>query len=117
MSIDHMGQVRKGMEVRTSDDHKLGKITEIWLGTDPTPSHPRCDEDVCSRIEVHHGFLGGKVLYIPYNAIEDVSTGRVALNVTHSMVNEHDWIKQPGWIANADGRLEPDKGTKRMGSD
>jgi hypothetical protein len=46
-------QVRKGMEVHTADGQKLGKVAEIWLGTGPTATNPRCDEELCSRLEVH----------------------------------------------------------------
>jgi hypothetical protein len=27
--------IRKGMELHAADGVKLGKITEVWLGTDP----------------------------------------------------------------------------------
>ena len=50
-----IAQVHKGMEVHTADGQKLGKVAEIWLGTDPTATNPRCDEELCSRLEVHSG--------------------------------------------------------------
>ena len=66
MSTHQMGQVCKGMEVRTADGHKLGRVADVWYRTDPTASNPRCDDDVGSRLEVHHGVLGRSVLYVPY---------------------------------------------------
>ncbi len=92
-------QVRQGMQVHTADGVTLGKIREIWYGTDPTERDPRCDEEVCSRLEVHHGVLHREVLYIPYNAIADVSGTQVTLNVDAATVREHPWHQRPRWIA------------------
>ena len=44
-----VAQVRKGMEVHTADGQTLGKVTEVYLGSDPTASNPLCDEELCSR--------------------------------------------------------------------
>lgn len=104
-----IAQARKGMEVHTSDGHRLGKIAQVWYGTDPTASNPRCDEDLCSRLEVHHGFLGREVLYIPYSALADVTSGHVVLAVDQATVHERDWIKQPAWIAAAAQGIRPEK--------
>jgi len=118
MSVDRntaiIGQVRKGMEVHTSDGHKLGKVAAVWYGTDPSASSSRCDEDICSRLEVHHGLLGHEVLYVPYNAIKTVASDQVQLNVDATTANEHDWTKAPGWIAGADDSLHPDKLEERF---
>jgi hypothetical protein len=46
-------QVRKGMEIHAADGIKLGKIAEVWVGTDPVDSTTQCDEETCSRLEVH----------------------------------------------------------------
>ena len=63
-----IAQVQKGMEVRSSDGTNLGKVTQIWIGTDTSSSTTRCDEALCSRVEVHRGLFGTHVLYIPYPA-------------------------------------------------
>ncbi len=98
-------QVRTGMEVHTSDGHKLGKVTEIWLGTDPTATNPRCDEELCSRLEVHSGgFFKRSVLYVPYNAIGAVAGNQVTLTVDSATVNNHDWVQRPRWLG-----AEPDQ--------
>jgi hypothetical protein len=52
-----IAQVRTGMPVQTADGHALGNVTQVWVGTDPTASSPRCDDESCSRIEVHKGRL------------------------------------------------------------
>ncbi len=95
-----IAQVRAGMEVHTADGQKLGKVAEIWLGTDPTATNPRCDEEICSRLEVHAGgFFKRSVLYVPYSAIANVSADHVTLTVDAATVNEHDWRKKPSWVA------------------
>ena len=91
-------EVRKGMDVQTTDGVRLGKVKEIWWGSDPTTGSPRCDEDVCSRIEVRRGFLGRDVHYIPVNAIAKVSGKSVVLNVDRATVDEKLWSFKPGWI-------------------
>ena len=92
-------RVRKGMQVLTADGQKLGKVTEVWLGTDPTATNPRCDEEICSRLEVHQGGLFKRsVLYIPYSAIADVAADQVTLNVGAETVNERAWNQKPHWV-------------------
>ena len=91
-------QVRKGMQVKTADGVKLGKIKEIWYGTDPTEQEPRCDEAVCSRLEVVHGLVRREVFYIPYNALADVAGRSVILNVDAAALDEKGWTFKPQWI-------------------
>ncbi len=92
-------QVRKGMQVTTADGVTLGKVKEIWYGTDPTEKEPRCDEEVCSRLEVQRGLVRREVFYIPYNAIADETGKQVTLNVDAATVNERPWTQRPRWIA------------------
>ncbi len=99
MSVD-LGQVRKGMEVHSSDGVCLGKVKEVWLGTDPTSTHARCDEEMCSRLEVHRRerLMRKVVMYIPYSAIGDVSDKRVILNVDAQAASSKGWSRRPRWI-------------------
>ncbi len=93
-----LSQVRTGMEVRSSDGGSLGKVKAIWYGTDPATSTERCDEEICSRLEVHHGLFGREVLYIPYSAIAGVTDGSVMLNVDADTVHASTWNQKPHWI-------------------
>ena len=97
MAVD-MGQVRKGMHVRSSDGADLGKVAEVWLGTDPTAAHARCDEEVCSRVEVHRGLLRKQVLYVPYSAIAAVSGTDVMLYVDAQTAWAKGWSRKPAWL-------------------
>ncbi len=99
LSENIFAQVHAGMEVDTSDGHKLGKVAQVWYGTDPTATNPLCDDDICSRLEVRTGgvFKRG-VLYVPVSAVVEVTAGRVILNDDAATVNEHNWIRRPPWI-------------------
>jgi hypothetical protein len=88
-------RVRPGMEVRSADGKMLGRISEVWLGSDPVSSTARCDEDVCSRLEVRRE---DAATYIPYNAIASVSGKIVTLAVDAATVSEKGWYRKPLWI-------------------
>ena len=98
-----VARIREGMEVRTSDNVRLGKIAQVWIGSDPASSSERCDEEICSRLEVHHR---GERFYIPYSAIADVDNKTVRLNVDAAAADEHYWTRRPSWIPAA-AVLEP----------
>ncbi len=94
-----IAQVRTGMPVRTADGQPLGKVTQVWVGTDPTASSPRCDDERCSRIEVQRGrLLTRQVRYVPISAIADIATDQLTLKVEAAAVDERDWLRKPQWI-------------------
>ena len=95
VSENVLTRVRNGMGVLTADGQHLGKVTAVWLGTDPTATNPGCDEELCSRLEVHHGFLGHSVLYVPYSAIAAVAADQVTLNVDAATVRARAWTQKP----------------------
>ncbi len=94
---DHtlIAQIREGMEVHTADDVRLGKITQVWIGTDPASTTQQCDEELCSRLEVQHS---DGPLYIPLNMLARVSARWVILTIPAADVREHDWHRAPHWI-------------------
>ncbi len=81
-SENMVAQVRTGMDVHTADGQPLGKVAQVWIGTDPTASSPRCDDERCSRIEVHRGRLLARRLRLANAQIQALATqdvfGRVA---------------------------------------
>ncbi len=106
-----IAQVRSGMAVRTADAQPLGKVAQVWVGTDPTASSPRCDDESCSRLEVQRGrLLKRQVRYVPISAIANVATDHVTLKVDAAVVDEHNWLRKPQWItgmtASADAKNE-----------
>jgi hypothetical protein len=114
-----MAQIRKGMEVTTADGRTLGKVAHVWFGIDPARADQRCDEEECSRLEVHLGRRGG-TRYIPYSAIAGVSGQTVSLSATEATVNDKLWHQRPSWMpteeADADFdhlfRPHPDHGSR-----
>jgi sporulation protein YlmC with PRC-barrel domain len=93
-----MTRVRKGMEVRTTDGQSLGKVAEVWLGTDPTASSPLCDDALCSRVEVQSGgFFKRSTLYVPYSAIAEVAVDQVILNIDAATAQARPWKTKPSW--------------------
>ncbi len=104
-SENMIAHVRKGMEVHTADGQTLGKVAKVWLGTDPTAATPRCDEEICSRLEVMSGgFFKRRVLYVPANTLANVTADRVILSLDAAAVNDRDWVQRPRWMGE-----EPDK--------
>lgn len=99
-----MAHIRPGMKVEGSDGRTVGKIRQVWLGSDPQHSHERCDEDECSRLEVHHG---PTTVYVPYNAIAQVTGKVVRLTVDTPTVDEKGWYRKPLWIPQAEARNIP----------
>jgi hypothetical protein len=93
-----LAQIQLRMEVRSADGIRLGQIREVWYGSDPLESGGRCDEEVCSRLEVRHS---DGTIYIPYNAIAGVSGPVVTLKLDAAAVKEKNWYHPPGWIANS----------------
>ncbi len=99
VSENTLTQVRIGMDVPTADGQALGKVTQVWFGTDPSAGSPRCDDEICSRIEVQRGrMLKRQVRYIPYSAIAAVTDNHVTLHVDAATVDERDWLRKPQWI-------------------
>jgi hypothetical protein len=91
-----IARIRKGMEVRTSDGTSLGKIRQVWCGSDPISTTQLCDDEVCSRLEVYR--RRGR-MYVPYSAVADVSGKCVTLNVETEGVPEMHWDHRPAWIS------------------
>ena len=85
-------QIERGMAVHSADGIRLGTIHAVWYGTDPRDSSGRCDEEVCSRLEIRHP--NGRT-YIPYNAIASVNGAVVTLKLDAATVAEKNWAHRP----------------------
>jgi hypothetical protein len=98
MAVD-LGRIREGMRVLASDGTDLGEVKAKWLGIDPTSTSVRCDEDVCSRIEVRHGKgRQARTVYIPYNAIAEISNDVMTLKIGVETANAKGWARRPAWV-------------------
>jgi len=94
---DFSQQLRKGMEVYSSEGRKLGKIDQVWFGTS-VGGPGQSEEETC--MEVHRGLLSREVLYIPCRVIAAVEGGRVRLSIDEATVRDTPtWHRRPSWIA------------------
>jgi hypothetical protein len=84
-------QVREGMQVQTADGMRLGKVTEVWCGSEPVSSYTACDDESCLEVQ------GGR-LYIPCSVVADVSGKVVILGVDAATVQSKPWQWKPAWI-------------------
>jgi len=90
-------QLHEGMEVRTADGSKLGKISQVWYGTS-VGGPAQSEEETC--IELHRGLLGRETLYLPYHLIKEVDENAVILSVDEQTVHETpSWHRKPTWIS------------------
>jgi hypothetical protein len=89
-------QLHEGMEVRTIDGARLGKINHIWYGTSVGgPTHS--EEETC--VEIHRGFLGRDHVYLPAHVISDVSQNTVTVSADEQTVDTTAaWHQKPKWI-------------------
>jgi hypothetical protein len=105
------------MRVRSSDGVFLGRVAEVWCGTDPKEGG-EWDQAVCSRIEVHPAAASllqrlarrrrpaGPALYVPCDAIAGVLGKRIELGVAARVAAER-WTREPMWIRKARAGLAP----------
>lgn len=93
-----VADVRKGMEVLTSDGTSLGKVVEVYFGTEPVNSFETCDDE--TNVEVHRSGLFGKgvTMYVPCRAVAGVSGDTVRLNVDAETATAKGWVRKPSWI-------------------
>lgn len=104
---DHtlIAQIHEGMDVHAADDVRVGKITQVWIGTDSARTTEQGDEELCSRLEVHHR---DGPLYIPITMVDHVSARWVMLTIPAREVHEHDWARPPLWIREGASEERPD---------
>jgi hypothetical protein len=86
-----MAHALPGMEVCDRDGHKIGSVAHVYEGElvagKPGPG---------SYIEAKTGFLGlGKHLFIPYDAVRDITEGGVILSVTRDEARRRGWDAKP----------------------
>jgi sporulation protein YlmC with PRC-barrel domain len=87
------------MEVLTSDGTSLGKVKEVYVGTEPSSPFEQCDDE--TTVEVQQGgglFSKGVTMYIPCRAVGGVSGNSVTLNVDSETANSKGWTHRPSWI-------------------
>ena len=100
----YLGRLEPGMDVCDLDGTKVGSISRVYrhelvgAGASSTTSDggslPR--EEL---IEVKTGLLGlGKHLYVPFSAIQDVTSGCVFVNVSKEQLDDQGWDVKPDYL-------------------
>ena len=89
------------MAVHTADGYHLGTVAQVWARTDSTAQDAHANPDGDSRVEVYHGVVVHRVVYVPARAIAAVAAGHVTLTMDAATVDEQAWGTEPAWIATA----------------
>jgi len=102
MQDRYIGRLEPGMDVCDLDGEKVGTIGHVYrheqasvtAGESNVASMPR--EDI---IEVKTGVFGlGKHYYVPFSAIQDVTTGCVFVNQRKDDVDTLSWDVKPDYL-------------------
>jgi hypothetical protein len=100
----YLGHLEPGMDVCDVDGNKFGSVTRVYRhefasvgaeeGSSSVGTMPR-DE----ILEVKTGLFGlGKHLYIPFTAIQDVTSGCVFINEPKERLEEQGWETRPDYL-------------------
>jgi hypothetical protein len=99
----YLGHLEPGMDVCDIDGEKLGSVARIFRnemataatgGTPAVGTMPR--EEL---LEVKTGLFGlGQHLYVPFSAIQDVTSGCVFINQPKDRIQEQNWDTRPDYI-------------------
>ena len=98
----YLGRLEPGMDVCDVDGNKFGTIGRVYrhemaaVSSDTSGVGTMLREEI---IEVKTGILGlGKHLYVPFNAIQDVTSGCVFVNQSKERVEEQGWDVKPDYL-------------------
>jgi hypothetical protein len=98
----YLGHLEPGMDVCDVDGNKFGTIARVYrnelaqVGSGSSSVGTMPPDDI---IEVKTGLLGlGKHFYVPFNAIQDVTSGCVFVNLPKEQVEEQGWDVKPDYL-------------------
>ena len=99
----YLGRLEPGMDVCDMDGNKFGTINRVFrpelagVGAGAvTTAGSMPHEDI---IEVKTGLFGlGKHLYVPFGAIQDVTSGCVFINASKENIEEQGWDVKPDYL-------------------
>ena len=93
-----LGRIVPGMDVCDVTGEKVGSIAHIYRFDEATEEGgtARSGDEL---IEVKSGFLGlGKHYYVPFSAIQDVTTGCVFVNQPKDRIDDMGWDVRPDYL-------------------
>jgi hypothetical protein len=100
----YLGRLEPGMDVCDVDGNKFGTISRVYrhemaavtAGASSASVGTMPHEDI---LEVKTGFFGlGKHLYVPFGAIQDVTSGCVFINQPKEHVDQQGWDVKPDYL-------------------
>jgi hypothetical protein len=98
----YLGRLEPGMDVCDVDGNKFGSIGRVYRHEMVTAGNSTSGVGMMPReeiIEVKTGLFGlGKHLYLPFSAIQDVTSGCVFVNQPKDRVEEQGWDVKPDYI-------------------
>jgi hypothetical protein len=98
----YLGRLEPGMDVCDVDGNKFGSIGRVYRHELVAASSGASDVGTMPReeiIEVKTGLLGlGKHQYVPFSAIQDVTSGCVFVNLPKDRVEEQGWDVKPDYL-------------------
>lgn len=99
----YLGHLEPGMDVCDVDGNKLGSVSRVYrhefasVGSEAASSVGTMPRD--DILEVKTGLFGlGKHLYIPFSAIQDVTSGCVFINQPKDSVEQQGWDTRPDYL-------------------
>ena len=98
----YLGHLEPGMDVCDVDGNKFGSVSRVYRSTMASVSSGSSEMQGTAReelLEVKTGPLGlGKHLYVPFSAIQDVTSGCVFVNISKDRVDEQGWEVKPDYL-------------------
>ena len=99
----YLGRLEPGMDVCDVDGTKVGSVGRVYrhelasVGTgEPSSIGTLPREEI---IEVKTGLFGlGKHLYIPFSAIQDVTSGCVFIDKPKDRIEQEGWDTRPDYL-------------------
>ena len=100
----YLGRLEPGMDVCDVDGNKFGSISRVYrhemaavaAGESSVSVGTMPREDI---LEVKTGLFGlGKHLYVPFNAIQDVTSGCVFINQPKDDLDQQGWEVKPDYL-------------------
>ena len=90
-------RVREGMRMVSSDGVDLGRVGQVYHGTEPADALEACEDE--TSIEVRRESLGRETaMYVPCRAVADVIGSTVRLKLDLEAVTSGGWVRRPEWI-------------------
>jgi hypothetical protein len=107
MQERYLGRIEPGMDVCDIAGEKIGSIARIYRhALEPATSGEGSSSGgvVAARrdeiLEVKTGPLGlGKHLYVPFGAIEDVTSACVFVKVARADLGQEGWDQRPAYLS------------------